>query len=58
VCGEAFCELLQDNEYCNDTGMNVNILSNSKENASSDDEDNVGDNSDMQHGTCTKLGSE
>jgi hypothetical protein len=38
--------------------MNVKILSSSKENASSNNEDNVRDNNGMQHGTWTKLGSE
>jgi hypothetical protein len=46
-----------DDSHC-DGDMVVKFLSGSEQSDSSDDEDNVNDDSDMQHETWTKVGAE
>jgi hypothetical protein len=55
-------ELCNEDEFSDDSdcdsGMVVKFLSDSEQTDSSDDEDNVNDDNDMQHGTWTKVGAE
>jgi hypothetical protein len=59
-------ELLQENkynnisesEYSSDSKINVKILSCGEENVSFDEEENVSDNSSMQHGIWAKSSAE
>jgi hypothetical protein len=44
-----------ESEFSDDSDMVVKFLSGSEQRDSSDDEDNVNDESDMQHGTWTKA---
>jgi hypothetical protein len=60
--GEICDELWNEDEFSDDsnceTDMVVKFLSDSGQSDSSDDEDNVSDYTDMQHGTWTKEGAE
>jgi hypothetical protein len=66
VSDEVSYELLQENEYRDiseseyscDSEINVKILSCSEQSISSDEEENVSDNSNMQHGIWAELGAE
>jgi hypothetical protein len=63
-----FYELLQENDYSgtseseytcsSDSEINVNILSGGEQSVSSDEAENVSDNSSMQHGIWAKSCAE
>jgi hypothetical protein len=63
---EVLYELLQENEYSNisesayssGSKINVKILSCNEQNVSSDEGDNLSDNSSMQHDIWAKSGAE
>jgi hypothetical protein len=56
------CSVNSESEFSDDSGCDSNtvvkFLSCSKQIDNSNDEDNVNDDSDMQHGTRTKVGAE
>jgi hypothetical protein len=47
---------ISESDFSDDSNTNVNMSSGREQRANSDDEDNVSDNSDVQHHTWTRLG--
>jgi hypothetical protein len=52
------CSSITTSKYSSDSEINVKISSNGERSVSSDEEENVGDSSSMQHGTWAKSGAE
>jgi hypothetical protein len=49
---------ISESEFSDGSDMNVDMSSGSEQGATSDNEDNANDNSDMQHDTSTRVGAE